>query len=158
MQPKWRISHARGYLELGMVEEAAAELAAVPAEAAETLEVLGLQALVFQEQKKWAHLRVVTHKLVRMAPDDAGWWIMWAYAVRRSDSLEAAEKILHEAEVLHPKDATIQFNLGCYACQLGNLTNAKNRVDRAIALNAAFQQMAASDPDLEPLRKKSDTA
>lgn len=76
----------------------------------------------------------------------------WAYATRRAESLTAAEKILLEAERLHPAEPTIQFNLGCYACQRGALAEARRRVARAIALDKKFIGAAASDPDLEPLR------
>ena len=78
---------------------------------------------------------------------------MWAYGTRRAESLTAAEKILLEAEALHGTNPTVQFNLGCYACQLGNLTAAQARVKRAIALDRHFQLLAQTDSDLEPLRK-----
>lgn len=153
MQLKWLLSHTRGYLELGMVEEAAAELDRVPELSASELDVRVLRALVLQEKKQWTRLVPVAAGLVREKPDDPGWWIMWAYATRRSASLAAAEKILLEAETSHPKEATIQFNLGCYACQRGDLTTSRDRVDRAIALDEHFRDAAATDPDLAPLRE-----
>jgi len=88
-------------------------------------------------------------------PQEAGGWITWAYATRRADSLAAAEAILLKAEQLHPAEPTIQFNLGCYACQRGDLIAAQLRVDRAIALDAHFAGTAATDPDLAPLRAKA---
>lgn len=153
MQLKWHLSHARGYLELGMVKEAAAELDCVPETSAGEFDVRVLRALVLQEQRQWPQLVPVAAGLVREKPDDAGWWIMWAYATRRSVSLTAAEKILLEAETNHPKEATIQFNLGCYACQRGDLVTARSRVDRAIALDEQFRDSLATDPDLAPLRE-----
>ena len=65
----------------------------------------------------------------------------------------AAESILLDAERAHPREATIQFNLGCYACQRGDLPAARRRVDRAIALDPAFREAAATDPDLAALRE-----
>jgi len=153
MQLRWLLSHARGYLELGMVEEAAAELDAVPELSASEFDVRVLRALVLQEQKQWVRLAPVAAGLVREKPDNAGWWIMWAYATRRSASLAAAEKILLDAEANHSKEATIQFNLGCYACQRGDLATARTRVDRAIALDEHFRDAAATDSDLAPLRE-----
>ncbi|MBK9992094.1 MAG: hypothetical protein IPP19_15570 [Verrucomicrobia bacterium] len=153
MQLKWLLSHARGYLELGMVTEAANELESVPASADGQFDVRVLRALVSQEQKHWVRLVPLAAGLAREKPDDAGWWIMWAYAVRRAESLAAAEKILLEAETNHPKEATIQFNLGCYACQRGDLATARERVDRAIALDSHFREVAVTDPDLAPLRE-----
>jgi Tfp pilus assembly protein PilF len=107
-----------------------------------------------QEQKEWTSLAPLAASLVREKPEDPGWWIMWAYAVRRAESLANAEKILLEAEANHPKEATIQFNLGCYACQRGDLARAQTYVDCAIALDEHFRDAAATDPDLAPLREQ----
>ena len=75
-----------------------------------------------------------------------------AYATRRVDSLASAEAILRDAEIRHPEEPAIQFNLGCYACQRGDLAEARRRVDRAVALDASFRQQATTDDDLAPLR------
>lgn len=156
MDPKWRLSQARGYLSLGMIEEAAAELDHLPAEMARETDVLALRALVLQKQARWAPLAEAAHELVRRQPAESGWWITWAYATRRSDSLAAAEAILLEAERTHPREATIQFNLGCYACVRGDLAAARRRVDQAIALDRSFTEAAATDSDLAPLRESED--
>ncbi len=152
MDLNWRLSQARGYLGLGMVAEAAGELDGVPAGEANQTEVLALRAAVLQEQSRWPALEEVARELARRQPEASGWWITWAYATRRSRSLAEAEAILLAAERARPEDATIQFNLGCYACQRGDLAAARRRVDRAIALDSAFREAAAADPDLAPLR------
>lgn len=152
MQTKRRLSHAQGYLGLGMVAEAAAELEQIPAPDREQLEVVAVRLTVLQEQRNWAALSLEAGAFVRRAPAEAAGWVTWAYAVRREDSLAAAEKILIEAERLHPKEPTIQFNLGCYACLSGDLALARLRVDRAIALDPKFAAAAATDPDLAALR------
>lgn len=153
MNLKWRLSQASGYIGLGMVREAAAELEQVPAAAARRPEVLALRALVLQEQEDWPELVEVAGRLVKIRPREAGWWIAWAYATRRSQSLVAAEAILLRAEQVHPHEPTVQFNLGCYACLRGDLDEARRRVDRAVALDESFHRMAATDPDLALLRQ-----
>jgi len=152
MLPQRRIRHARGYLALGMAAEAEAELARIEGPDASSLEVETLRLAALHEQEKWPAVSALAGRLVRAQPGEAGLWITWAYATRRADSLAAAEEILREAEALHPADATIQFNLGCYACQRGDLVAAGSRVDRAIALDDKFIALAATDPDLAPLR------
>jgi Flp pilus assembly protein TadD len=152
MQLKWILSHVRGYLELGLIDEADAELELIPANAHDHVEVRGLRAAIQQQQQRWPELKNTTERLAREHPDDPGWWIMWAYATRRADSLDAAERILQEALRLHPKDPTILFNLGCYACQQGRNDAARSFVDSAIALDDRFSEAAATDPDLAPLR------
>jgi Flp pilus assembly protein TadD len=155
MNWKWRVRHAHGYRELGLVHEAKKELALIAHAHADESGVLAEYAALHQELGEWSELEAVCRRLARRHPEDPAWWIMWAYGARRAQSLEAAEKVLMEAEVLHAKDATIQFNLGCYACQLGNLPAAQLRVQRAIALDRKFAQLAQSDTDLEPLQKSA---
>ena len=152
MTPKWRLSHAQGYLGLGMIAEAAAELDYLPAEARAATPALALRIAVLQEQRDWPALREASIEFVRRSPGEAGGWVTLAYATRRADSLAAAEEILLVAETKHPGDPTIQFNLGCYACQRGDLLEARRRVDRAIVMDPAFRSLAATDPDLAPLR------
>ena len=149
---KWRISHVRGYLELGMVKEAKAELDAIPAASAQSPEVVALWVGMLQATEQWRELRRYAKGLVETDPNESGWWIIWAYATRRAATVKAAQKILLEAAERHPQDATIQFNLGCYACQLDDLAEAKARVVRAIALDSSFLKNALDDPDLKPLR------
>lgn len=152
MQPRRHLAHAQGYLELGMVAEAAAELGRIPAPDSEAPEVVAVRIAVLHEQEDWPALQVVAAGFAGRAPDEAAAWVTWAYAARRAESLSAAERILLAAEHHHPIEPTIQFNLGCYACQRGDLIEARRRVDRAIALDANFSAAAATDPDLAPLR------
>ena len=157
MLPLRRISYAQGYLALGMVAEAAAELERLPPADAQRPEALAVRLAVLHEQEKWNEVRDLARELVGHTPTEPALWVSWAYATRRAESLEAAEKILREAAVHHPGEATIQFNLGCYACLRGDLKLARAHVDRAIALDAKFAQLAATDPDLASLRAAGST-
>jgi predicted Zn-dependent protease len=152
MHPRWHLSHARGYLELGLVEEAAAELAQLQPGQPDETEIMGLHALILREQSRWTELCVTASELTRRQPHLADWWITLAYATRRAVSLHEAEAILREAELRHPKEPTIQFNLGCYACQRGDVAEARRRVAAAVAIDAHFSAAAATDPDLAALR------
>ncbi len=157
MFPKRRLSYARGYLELGLVAEAAAELDQIPAPENETDDAIAVRIAVLHHQEDWKSLRTIASYWVQRHPEDGAAWVTWAYATRRSESLAAAEEILLEAERRHPDEPTIQFNLGCYSCQRGDLINARRHLDRAIALDAKFAEAAKTDPDLAPLRGASRT-
>lgn len=157
MLPKRRLSHAQGYLALGLIAEAEAELAQLSETEAGTTEALAVRVSVAHEREDWPTVRDLARELVRRDSADAAVWISLAYATRRADSLLAAEMILLQAEKLFPKEATIRFNLGCYACQRGDLANARRRVREAIELDPEFKAAAATDPDLEPLRASNPT-
>ncbi|MGO8930194.1 MAG: tetratricopeptide repeat protein, partial [Limisphaerales bacterium] len=58
-----------------------------------------------------------------------------------------------------PKEYIIRYNLACYACQLGNLKEARHWLRKAIDLAGPneVKLMALNDPDLEPLWKEIGT-
>src|SRR5688572_11242874 len=99
-----RISYAQGYLALGMVAEAAAELQQLPAPDADLPEAQAVLLAVLHQQQKWIEVRDLSRSMVRRSPEEPALWVSWAYATRRSESLEAAEKILRRAEAQHPAE------------------------------------------------------
>ncbi len=157
MLPKRRLSHAQGYLALGLLAEAEAEVAQLAGPDAETTEALAVRASIAQEKRDWPALRDVARELIRREGADVAAWVSLAYATRRANSVLAAEMILLQAEKLFPQEAIVQFNLGCYACQRGDLATARRRVAQAITLDPAYRDCAATDPDLEPLRASNPT-
>ncbi len=157
MLPQRHLAHARGYLELGMLAEAAAELARIPAPERDAADAVAVRMALLHEQADWAELSRLAGEFTRREPGESAAWVTWAYATRRAVSLAAAEQILLTAETHHPAEATIQFNLGCYACQRGDLPAARERVARAIRLDEKFAAAAQTDPDLAPLRDAGDS-
>lgn len=51
----------------------------------------------------------------------------------------------------HSNEPIIHYNLGCYACQLGDLDAAKGHLKRAFEIEPKCREMALEDSDLEPL-------
>ncbi len=88
---------------------------------------------------------------LKVQPENAGWWISLAYAVRRAESVEKAEAILLRAQAIHPQFAVIAFNLACYASVTGRFEEAKTRLQHAIDLDKDIREMALDDEDLRPL-------
>lgn len=152
MNLRWHLSHARGYIDLGMLAEAEAELAAIRPPENDRPEVHALRVALLHEKCDWSELRRVAAVLVQRQPDQPGWWVSFAFATRRTTSIEDAREILLAAERAHPEEAIIHFNLGCYACQLGELDEARRRVWRSIQLRSELRELAHHDPDLQPLR------
>lgn len=142
---------AIGFIELGMLEDAASEIERLPPEDRDRSSVLALRVEIYRTAGSWSLMEVVARELWKRHPDEPDHWTNLAWAVRRSDSLEAARDILLEAVERFPGDAMSHYNLGCYACQLGDIEQAKKRVGKAIELDAKFKLLALDDPDLEPL-------
>lgn len=52
----------------------------------------------------------------------------------------------------HPEEPCILYNLGCYACVMGERNEALTHVRKAIAIDPSYSKMAMEDEDLEALR------
>jgi tetratricopeptide (TPR) repeat protein len=151
-----RLLAASGFAELSLFQEAVQELEELPEPSKELPTVLMVWLEIYQRWQKWSEAESVATRLVEMEPEEPSWPVALAYAIRRSRGLVFANEVLLPAGEKFPNCGTIQFNLACYAAQLGKLDEARQRVVRAIQLDTGFAAMAKTDPDLEPLRNESD--
>jgi predicted Zn-dependent protease len=146
---------AIGWLELGNVVEARAELAQLSAARQEHPDVLELRWSLAAEQKRWEEALEVARALLRRAPKRSSGWLHQAYALRRvpDGGVQKAWEALLPAFGKFPKEATIPFNLSCYACQLGQLEAARDWLARAVAVSGKekVMAMALNDSDMKPL-------
>jgi hypothetical protein len=122
-QQYWRA--ATGYVELGMLLEADAELDKIDPFNRAAPEVLELRIAVYHGLKKWELMQEIAKRLAEFQPNDIQWTVSFAYAARRAESVETAKEILLSAEPKFPKEAVIPYNLACYECQLGMLSLLK---------------------------------
>jgi tetratricopeptide (TPR) repeat protein len=151
-----RLLAASGFAELSLFQEAVEELEDLPESSKDLPTVLVIWLEVYQRWQKWTEAEAVAARLLEMEPEEPSWLVALAYATRRSRGLVFAHEILLRAGQQHPNCGTIQFNLACYAAQLGQLEEARERLARAIRLDQAFAVMAKSDPDLEAIRDEID--
>ena len=91
-----------------MLEDAAVVLEEIAPEDKTRNEVLGARVNLYMAAKKWDMAAAVASHLVKIQPENAGWWISLAYAVRRAESVDKAEAILLRAKAIHPKVAVTQ--------------------------------------------------
>jgi len=146
---------ATGWLELGNLTEAQAELAQISPAQQEHPDVLEVRWLVSAQQKHWEEGLQIAQALLRRAPKRSSGWLHQAYALRRvpDGGVQKAWEALLPAGDKFPKEPTIPFNLSCYACQMRQLDVARDWLKRAVAVGGKekIKQMALKDSDLEPL-------
>ena len=153
MRGDWQkhVLASSGYLELGMLDDAETALEEIAPEDKNRNEVLGARVALYAAAEKWDMAAAVASHLVKVEPENAGWWINLAYSVRRIESVEKAEAILLRAQAIHSKNALIAFNLACYASVTARIEEAKARLRHAIDLDKRVRTLAISDEDLRPL-------
>jgi Flp pilus assembly protein TadD len=150
-----RLNAAHGWLGLGSRAEAAAELDSISPEHQRHPDVLDARWTLHASECRWDEALDVARKLLRGAPDRAESWLHHAYALRRvaDGGLAKAWEALKPAAEKFPEEPIIPFNLACYACQLGQLDEAREWLRRASKVGGKdkIKLMALVDEDLEPL-------
>jgi Flp pilus assembly protein TadD len=150
------LSAAVGWLELGNPAEAKAELARISAAAQGHPDVLEVGWLIRAEEQDWNAALAVARRIVEVDPDRPSGWLHRAYALRRADGggLPAAWEALRPAHDKFPREPVIAFNLACYACQMGQLAEARAWLQRAVKAGGKNRilAMALRDADLAPLQ------
>lgn len=146
-----RFQAATGYFELGILDEAVRELEELSPEEKSRVEVMALRLVLSSALRDWDQAAYWGEAVARAAPGEVALWLQYAYAVRRANSVEAAEKVLLQALALHPNEATIRYNLACYACVSGRVAEAKLRLQEAFAREKDLRGLARNDEDLRAL-------
>jgi len=150
-----RVNAALGWLGLGDLAEARAELDAVAPAQQSHPAVLEARWLLFAHEKNWRDALAVAEREVAVVPDMAAGWLHRAYAIRRVEGggLAQAWNALLPAIEKFPDEAVISYNLSCYACQMNRLTEARAWLHRAIKTGGkdVMKKMALEDEDLKPL-------
>ena len=143
---------AQGYCELGMFDDALAELKTLPEEAQGDVPAVEMRLAIQMQAKRWKEALKVAEKLCAMKPDASAGFIHAAFCLHElGRTADARDKLLTGPPALH-KEATFHYNLACYECMLGNLELARMHLEKSIELDKKFKDFSKTDPDLAALR------
>jgi len=149
------LSAAEGWLELGNVPEARAELARIDESFWDHPKVLDVRWSISASEKDWPAALKLARRLVQLTPESPFGWLHQAYALRRvpEGGVQAAWDFLLPTLKTFPKVPIIPYNLACYACQMRQLTKARELLQRALAVGDKqhIKQIALEDTDLQAL-------
>ena len=141
-----------GWIELGNLTEAKAELARIPASSRNHPDVLETEWRVAAAEKDWASALDTARVLVETDPDNPSGWIHQSYCLHELKRTQEALDLLRPVAETFSSISTIPYNLACYACQLGRLEDSRELLRRALKIGGgAYKRMALEDGDLQPL-------
>jgi tetratricopeptide (TPR) repeat protein len=148
------LNAASGWLDLGNSREARGELERVGVLGQAHPEVLELRWRLEAEDKRWAESLLAAEKLIGVDPENPSGWIHRSYSLHELKRTREARELLLKVVEKFGAIPIIPYNLACYACQLGDLTEARQWLTRAEQLlgKERLREMAAQDADLLPLR------
>ncbi|MFH1498133.1 MAG: hypothetical protein ABII82_09945 [Verrucomicrobiota bacterium] len=150
-----RAGYALGYIELGLLEAARAELAAISPDQAGSPGILGARIELAMAGGEWNEVVSLASRAVEADPAGERPWIAWAYALRELQQIRQALEVLLRGELhIAAPGVLVDYNLACYLALLGDLKEARRRLNRVFARDPNWRAEADDDPDLATLHLK----
>lgn len=141
---------------LGAPHEARRELRRIQSHNRRHADVLEVRWRVYAAVHKWRACLSLAQNLLANEPGKPFGWVHRSFALHEMGRTHEAWQQLLPAVRQFPNDFIIPYNLACYACQLGRLTEAWSWYERArgLAGTGMVEAMAMEDKDLQPLWNK----
>lgn len=142
------INAASGWLELGLPDEALAELEALPLEDRGNRRALELKLSAQMENQSWNPASETARLLCLKAADEPEFFLRAAFCLHETgDTLAACNWLLRGPKSLFEM-AIFHYNLACYLWTLGEANRARSHLRQAIAMDQSYLDAALSDRDL----------
>lgn len=156
-EPTW-LEKARGYIDLGMLDEAWVELESLPDEFSSRPEALEMRIIVLLDRKDFEKAREVAMSLSEMDPEHHAGYIQGAYALHSLDKTQEAIDFLQTGPESLREEQCYFYNLACYEVALGRPEAALTWLLQSIELDPRNRTRALKDADLAPLHSQIPSA
>lgn len=143
------INAAQGYLELGMTDEALAELSRVPESDLPHPDVEQLRVYILMRARRWREALDACVKLRADHPELVLGYIHGAFCLHELGRTEEAMSLLKQGPASLLREPVYFYNLGCYHAVLGQPEEAQNYLQMSFNMDEKFREIARYDPDLE---------
>ena len=145
---------AQGYMELGLFEDARAELVALPKQAWERGDVLETWVLCQMGERRWEEALDMSRRLCEMQPKEPSGYIHAAYCLHELGRTSEAMDLLKNGPKSLRTKSVYFYNLGCYCAKLGLVDEAKRLLEKSFEIDNGLRRVAKKDPDLAELRSQ----
>ena len=146
------LTTAEGFLELGMVDEAWAELDEIkPLERAHP-SVVAMRLRILERMARFETGVEIARGAVRLHPEDLDIRLLGASHIRQATGVGEALRFLQDSPETFRGHGGYWFAIACIHCQLGDLDRTAECTRHAVDLDRRFQMRVLDHQDLEPLR------
>lgn len=147
------VNAARGWLQLGLPEEALRELEGLAAKERMRASALEIRLQAQMDAGHW-NAGADTGKLLCLRePSEARFFLKAAYCLHETGDTEAARQWLLSGPAELIEDPRFHYNLACYHAVLGEVGPAESHLRRALDMDESLRQPAAEDEDLASLNR-----
>lgn len=151
-EPLW-LEETRGYIDLGMLQEATGCLDALPLSKQRSAEAMEMRIIISLNQKDLEGALKLSRELCDSYPENHAGFIQGAYCLHELGRTTEAQEHLQNGPTSLRREPVYFYNLGCYDLSLGKKDAAMAWLNRAFEMSPGHLEKAISDPDLEPLKE-----
>ncbi|MDF1825723.1 MAG: hypothetical protein P1U68_13840 [Verrucomicrobiales bacterium] len=149
-EPSW-LEKTRGYIDLGMFDEAWKAIEALPAELSGSPEAQEMRIIIMLDRKEYDDGLALSEVLCDIYPENHAGFIQGAYCLHAMGrTQEAIDHLQTGPETLRDEQCYF-YNIACYELALGRTEAALTWLNQSIGLDPRNRTRALKDPDLEPL-------
>lgn len=153
MKPEKHIEAAKGYLWLGMPQEAMEEIKSLDFGHRYKPEVLELTVAIHMSQKRWMNGLVLARTMCDRFPLSGKPFLLTALCLDSLDRTEEARDVLLSAPSSLRRKAELHYNLFRFEMKLGNKDSARRYLKRALEINPKIKKKIRSDYELYKLQE-----
>lgn len=143
---------AEGYSELGMLDDALAQLDQLDRDDQDRLEILRMKIDILLRKQDWKNALRLSLRFCGIHPNQPYGYIHAAFCLHELGRTSEAKQTLLDGPATLLDEPVYYYNLGCYDSVLGNLEQAKAYLRASFRLDKSFRELAKSDPDLKQIR------
>ncbi|NJK92312.1 MAG: hypothetical protein HC904_11020 [Blastochloris sp.] len=147
-----QINAAMGYFNLGMTDDAWAELEGLRGADALRPETVALRVSILMRKGLWEQALEGAELLCVMLPDHPSPFLDAAFCLHEMNRTEEARRRLLAGPSQLRGNSLFYYNMACYEAQLNHLEVARNYLEQALAMNQSLKESWESDPDLASLK------
>jgi len=142
---------ALGWLELGLPEEALAELEELAARDRMRRQALELKLFAQMKAGRWNAGADTGRLLCLREPKEPRFFLHAAYCLHETGDTVAARNWLMTGPSTLMEDPLFHYNIACYHAVLGEEKQARSHLSRALSMDGSLRRRAEADDDLASL-------
>jgi len=143
---------AEGYLQLQMAEEALVELRNLPHHEQQGERYKELLLATQMMLKHWQPAAETAKQLCEINSTESSYFIHAAFCLHETGDTISALIHLQSGPKTLLSDPLYHYNIACYHCVLGNLSEAKEFLEKSFQLDPSLKLTAVTDKDLTRLQ------
>lgn len=149
-EPSW-LEKARGYIDLGMFDEAWRAIESLPANQSGSPDAQEMRIIIMLDRKEYDDALALSEVLCDIHPENHAGFIQGAYCLHAMGRTQDAIDHLQTGPDSLREEQCYFYNIACYELALGRDQAALTWLNQAIDLDPKNRARALRDADLERL-------